>query len=392
MPADNSVWAVTLIDPDVRADPFAAYEAMRRHGGIGWNRRLGAWMVSGYDQVRRVLSEHETFSSRIRQAEERSLFGASTMIFTDPAESTRLRQILSAAFTAAAVRRLEPAVRSIATELVDAAVRRGEFDLMRDLAGPLPVMVIAELLGIPAADRPFLKETSDAVVSIGLAGGSTAKARHEAGRRLRDYFRRGLVDGGLDGDLIRLLRTAYPAPIEAEVEEMVAAAMLVLVAGHETTTNLIGNAILYLLERPSLWDWLAGAPEFIPSATEELIRLAGSVHILRRVTTRVANIDGCTMPTDQPVLALICAANRDPQRFGRPSELLIDHRGQAPHLAFGWGSHYCLGAHLARLETRVVLATLIARSRPALGVSPAEIAYIPSLFVRGPLALPLVLT
>lgn len=395
-PGDAPAWAVNLLDPDARTDPFPMYAAMRRDGAVGWNRRMGFWMVVGYAAAKRVLSDHERFSSRIRQRQERSLYGAPTMIFTDPPRHTELRQVVASTFTADAARGIESMIRRITIEQLDRALARGAFDFVAEVSGPLPVMAVGELLGIPPGDRPFLKEASDAVVSIGVAGGSTARGRHAAADRLREYFaallRRRLASGPV-GDLLDDVCAAYPSPTPEQLREMVAACMLVLVAGHETTTALLGNAVLGLVERPRVWELLAGEPRLLGAAIEEMIRLDGPVHALRRWTTRrIDDLGGVALAADSPVVVLVAAANRDPDRFDRPDEFLIE-RGAAPaHLGFGWGAHYCLGARIARIEARLVLGELLGRANVRLAVPRQEIPYVPSLFVRGPASLPLLVT
>lgn len=389
---DVSPWTVNLLDATVRASPFARYAAMREQGSIGWNPRMGVWMAVGYAAAKEILSDGERFSSEIRGDVSRSLYGARTMIFSDEPVHARLRQEVSPGFTSAATRSLTASIRRQTIDLLDRAFAKPGFDFVADVAGPLPVMTVCELLGIPPADRAALNEDSDAIVSIGVAGGTTARVRHQAAARLRDYFVRHVrnrLRSGPSGDLLDLVCAARPDPADEEVGEMAAQCMLVLVAGHETTRSLLGNAVLSLVTLPGLRDGLKADPGGLPGAIEEFVRFTGTVHALRRWTRRTTRLDGHELAAGSSVIVLPAAANRDPETYERPDDFVLGRLGAPPPLAFGWGPHYCLGAPLARLELRVVLEELLGRSPLRLAVPEERIAYLPSLFVRGPAALAL---
>lgn len=389
---DASAWKINLLDPAVRADPFSFYMAMRRDGSVGWNRRMGVWMVVGYQAAREVLIDHDRFSSEVKGNRSQSLYGARTVIFTDPPEHTRLRQEVSPGFTASAAKALADTIRRNTADLLDRAFTKPQFDLISELAGPLPVATISDLLGIPKRQQAGLKAASDAMVSIGVAGGATARVRHAAAATLRNYFIEHVqarLRSGPSGDLLDLVCGAHPEPGAEEIQEMAAQCMLVLVAGHETTTGLLGNTVLSLVTLPGLWEELCGAPELLPRAVEEFTRFAGAVHALRRYTRRPVGLSGHELAADSPVVVLAAAANRDPEMYDSPDTFMLARSGAPPPLAFGWGPHYCLGAPLARLELTIVLEELLRRPRLRLAVPVEQVEYTPSLFVRGPSSVPL---
>ncbi|MEU6721111.1 cytochrome P450 [Nonomuraea sp. NPDC046802] len=385
-------WAISLLDEETRRNPFRVYEDLHRCGAVGWNPRIGAWVVVGYAEARRVLSDHESFSSGIRQDYKRSLYGAPTMIFSDPPVHTSLRQALATSFSASSMRMLRTTVERSVTHLLDQAFSRGSFDFITDIAALLPVAVIGGMLGIPPEDQDLLKEASDQVVSVGVVSNSTARSRRAASSALRSYFAdriRERMSTGPKGDLLDAVCAMHQHPTADQLDVMVAACMLVLVAGHETSTGLLGNVALYLMKRPEIRDLMAADPSLVPQVVEEIARLEGPVQALRRWTPReVTDIGGAFVPADANVVVLTGAANRDPAYFAEPGEFSLDRAGAPPHLGFGWGGHYCLGARLARLEAHVLFTQLLGRAPIRMTVARDHVPYVPSLFVRGPAALP----
>jgi cytochrome P450 len=388
----DPAWGISLLDQETRRNLFRVYDDLHRCGAVGWNPRIGAWVVAGYGEARRVLSDHETFSSRMRQDYKRSLYGAPTMIFSDPPVHTSLRQALAASFSASSVRTMRGTVERSAAALLDRAFSRGSFDFVADVAALLPVVVIGDMLGIPPEDQGLLKEASDEVVSVGVVSDSTAKSRRTASLALRSYFAgriRERMSTGPRGDLLDAVCAMHPDPTAEQLDVMVAACMLVLVAGHETSTGLLGNVALYLMEHPEIRDLMAMDPGLVPQVVEEIARLEGPVQALRRWTTReVADLGGAVVPAGANIVVLTGAANRDPAFFPEPAQFALDRAGAPAHLAFGWGGHYCLGTRLARLEAHVLFTQLLGRVPMRMTVARDLVPYVPSLFVRGPAALP----
>jgi cytochrome P450 len=354
--------------PEQKLNPYPMYAMMRASQPVFYVEPLGIWTVYRYDDVKSVLSDYGRFSSQIMGVER-------SLITSDPPRHTKLRGLINKAFTPAKVAAMEPRIRELTAELLDQATAAGTgtLDVVRDLAYPLPVIVIAELLGIPAAERDRFKHWSDAVVEsadnavMQGAAGSGDQEWAEMAAYFRDVIaeRRqspgtdlisGLLDAELDGD--RLSET-----------DLLNFCWLLLVAGNETTTNLIGNAVMTLLEFPDQLARLRQDPSLLPSAIEEALRYRSPVQSMFRCAKEQVEVGGTTLPAGSRVVAFIGSANRDPERFPEPDRFDIT-RDPNPHIAFGHGVHFCLGAPLARLEARVALGALLerfARIEPAWG-------------------------
>lgn len=371
-------------------DPFPQYERMRAMAPVFQDSQSGSWHVFRYEDVQRVLSEHATFSSRMggdNPSGTGQLFAAS-LITTDPPRHRQLRSLVTQAFTPKAVDALAPRIAGLTNELLDGIAAGGSADLIRDLAYPLPVIVISELLGIPAEDRERFKHWSDVIVSqtrTAPAGETQDTTRSE----MVEYFL-ALIDRRRSRpgtDLISSLLSAEIGGQRLTVPELLGFCSLLLVAGNETTTNLIGNAVLCLAESPGTLGRLLEEPGLLPQALEEVLRFRSPVQSMYRVAVAETVLSGQRVPAGAPIVAWIGSANRDGQQFPAAAEFDID-RSPNRHLAFGHGIHFCLGAPLARLEARIALEALLTRL-PGLSLAPgAELERMESSIVYGLKELP----
>jgi cytochrome P450 len=340
-------------------DPFPWYEQMRRESPVVPDAATGGWMVFGFDDVRTVLSDHARFSSDFSRLSggDRSGLGAS-VISTDPPRHRQLRNLVTQAFTPKGVEALRPRIEAIVDGILDEVRGQGAMDVVQELAYPLPVIVIAEMLGIPSEDRARFKRWSDEVVApaSGLGDMELTSAHYEMGAYFMDLLQERRSNPRDD-----LISALIAAEIEGEhlsEIELIGFCMLLLVAGNETTTNLIANAILCLDENPAAAAALRSNPRLLPGAIEEALRHRSPVQSMFRVTTEPVELSGTLIPADQSVVAWIGSANRDPAQFPAADDFQVD-RSPNRHLAFGHGIHFCLGAPLARLEARIALSALL---------------------------------
>ncbi|MGN7252949.1 cytochrome P450 [Arthrobacter sp. SAFR-014] len=371
-------------------DPFPLYERMRESAPIFHDERSGSWHVYGYDDVQRVLSEHGTFSSRMGgddPSETGQLFAAS-LITADPPRHRQLRSLVTQAFTPKAVDALAPRISTLTEELLDGIASKGSADLIDELAYPLPVIVIAELMGIPAEGRGRFKHWSDVIVSQTQTGAQTAD-HSSTNREMTEYFlalieQRRRQPGA---DLISNLLVAEIDGQKLSVAELLGFCSLLLVAGNETTTNLIGNAVLCFTEQHGTMERLRAEPSLLPHAIEEVLRYRSPVQSMYRVTAADTTVGNVQVPAGAPLVAWIGSANRDERQFHRPEQFDID-RTPNRHLAFGHGIHFCLGAPLARLEARIALQGILDRL-PGLALAPeAHLERMDSTIIYGVKELP----
>jgi cytochrome P450 len=377
---------VATFDPfsaDAIADPYPYYDQLRDQAPVAWLPDLNAWFISRYVDVLTVIHDPATYSSaegmgalmagRVgrQRLDAREVFGIDlrqlrVLIASDPPEHTRLRRLLSRAFTPKTIGDLEPHLRSICNELLDDLVNAsadGTADLMTHIAVPFPVIVIAELLGIPPEMRLDFKRWSDALVGT-LGGGSNPA---EALPVLAEMFlfiaevvdERRRTPGS---DMISLLVNGSDPddPDALSPVEIALFAILLLVAGNETTTNLIGNGFAALSAHPDQARRLYDDPTLLPGVVEEVLRWDSPVQGLFRATTTAVTLGGVELPASDTLLISFASANRDPRHFPDASRFDID-RQPVDHLAFGHGIHHCLGAALARLEARIVGETILLR-------------------------------
>ena len=371
----------------MRRNPYPVYDQLRSASPVFHDPGSGLWMVFDYEGVRRVLNDHDVFSSRNGPAE--------WLIFLDPPRQTKLRALIAQAFTPRSVAGLEPRIRELARQLLDRVIERGEMDLAADFSVPLPMMVIAEMLGIPVADRPQFHRWSDVILNMsytvpgGAEAAGAAREFHAATAEMSAYLT-GLLDERRARPLDDLLTRLVEAEIDGERlthEEILGFFQLLVVGGQETTTNLINNAVLCLLENPDQFARLRAAPDLLPSAIEEVLRYRSPLQWMFRLTRRDVAVHGQVIPARNLVLAMIGSANRDSRQFPEPDRFDIT-RTPNPHIAFGHGIHFCLGAPLSRLEARIALGDLLGRAK-SLALASAE-PWEPrkALHVLGPARLP----
>ncbi|MGH2458822.1 MAG: cytochrome P450 [Chloroflexota bacterium] len=342
------------------------YRKARDTEPVARDPKTGIWNVFRYQDVATVLADHRTFSSDFREVlPNLATFGEGNIVAMDPPRHHQLRGLVSQAFTPRAIARLEARVEELTEELLDRTVDRAEVELVAELAYPLPVTVIAELLGVPAADRPRFKVWADALLEPGDANPNDAVAMKKATDQIRN-FHEYLGDHVADrrirsrADLLGDLVTAEVDGQRLSDPEIVGFATILLLAGHVTTTALLGNAVLCLDEHPDAQATLRADPAAIPMAIEEVLRYRSPVAQTTRVTTAEVELGGQLIPARQLLNLWLLSANHDECQFDRPDEFLIG-RHPNPHLGFGKGIHFCIGAPLARLESRIALDALLGR-------------------------------
>jgi cytochrome P450 len=344
-----------VVAPDATGlglSPFGWYELMRETRPVSRDPRWGSWGVFTYDHVQRVLSDHQAFSSE---------YGDLSLLNTDPPRHRQLRNLVTEAFTPRKVESLRSRITQIVDQLLDQAEPKGEMDVIADFAVPLPVTVIAELLGIPLDHREQFKRWSDAFVT-----GGTAEMNDEDARRQMSGFFAGLMEERRRSpgeDLISALLAARIDDESLDQRALLSFCILLLVAGNETTTNLIGNAVLCLGEHPDAQAQLHDHPELVASTVEEVLRYRPPVHSMFRLARSEVRLDDQTIPAGDMVVAWIGSANRDPRQFPDADRFEI-RRSPNRHLGFGHGIHFCLGAPLARLEGTIALGALVRRLGP----------------------------
>ncbi len=363
--------AYTPLSPRVYTDPYPLYDRLRTRDPVHWSVLMGSWVVSRYADVDAILRDHKRFSNDPRQRRDARTLPASTMtsgeqsmLFSDPPDHTRLRALVNKAFTPQAVSALEPRIRAIVAELLDAIADPAAFDLIEALAYPLPVIVMAELLGVPPEDRVQFKVWSDqrARALEPTMTSSERRAAERAGEALDAYFLDIIKKRRVEprDDLISALVAVEEAGDRLTQGELLVMLRLLLVAGNETTTNLIGNGMLALLRHPDQFQALRGDPGLMPSAVEELLRYDAPVQVDGRTALQDMTLHGRTIQRGEGLVLLIGSANHDPEVFSQPERLDIT-RDEANHIAFGRGIHHCLGAPLARLEGRIAFEMLLER-------------------------------
>jgi cytochrome P450 len=388
---------MNLFAEEVRRDPYALFSKMRTESPlVRIPPPFDAWAVFDYDNVKRVLNDAETFSSRVPAPR--------WFIFFDAPEHTRQRSLISRAFTPKMIVALEPMIAKFAGELLGAcetgAQRGEEIDLAAEFSGPLPMKVIASIFGIPISDWELYTSWSDTILTLSHTRGGDERAQ----QALNDY---GLVTIAMSQYLGKMIeqRRAKPqddlltrlieAKLEAEIdgeklshEDILGFFQLLLVAGQETTSDLLNNAVLSFCENPEQFALLRARPELIGSAIEEVLRYRSPFAWIMRTPRHDVEMHGQTIPKGALVLAMLGSANRDASKFAEPDRFDIT-RDPNPHVAFGHGVHFCLGAALSRLEARVALPMLFERFPHFELASEKPWNPRPALHVHGPANLPI---
>ena len=381
-----------LYGPEFRADPHRVFAQMRQHDPVlcqpGIDGETLIWFVSRHEDAAAMLLDDERFVRDERLAlteEERAArplppgleLIENHMLNRDGDDHRRLRRLVTKAFTPRMVEQLRPRIQAIADELIDGVEARGDMDLSADYAFPLPITVIAEMLGVPSADHARFKEWSDAIITPALDDEALERFSAQMGEfvaYLTEFFAARRAEPR--DDLVSALLAARDENDALSEAELFGTVVLLIVAGHETTVGLIGNAVVSLLANPDQLELVRADPSLLPGAVEEVLRYEGPVErTLNRWAATDVELGGQTIRRGDLVIAILNAADRDPERFPEPDRLDVC-RADTKHLAFGRGSHYCLGAPLARLETEIALETLF-RRLPGLrlGVEPAELVW-----------------
>jgi len=392
------------IQKELRSDPHPYYRRLRERDPVHRSRLAGGWVLSRYEDVLGVLRD-PTWSSDERNWARHPVYRArgeraglpdpysehfASMLRLDPPDHTRLRSLVSKAFTPRAVEAMRPRVALLADELLAKVESRRSMELIAEFAAPLPVIVIAELLGVPAGDHEQFRRLSDQAVKLLGDGPLVERKRGVAGMRaIRDYFAAIVTARRSDPqrDLISALVAAEEAGDRLSLVELLSTLVLLLVAGNETTTKLIGNGILALLRNPHELERLRADPGLMENAVEELLRYDGPVQLTSRMAKEDRELCGRTARRGDQVVLLLAAANRDPDAFPDPDRLDLGRR-DVRHLAFSQGIHFCLGAQLARLEASIALGALVTRL-PGLRLADASIRWSSNTVLRGPEALQL---
>lgn len=383
-----------LLDPAVLANPYPLYHQLRGEDPVHWDPFLHAWVVTRYTDVVTVLQRFS--ATRTPDPEQMAALGMQDftpiahmmerqMLFRDPPAHTRIRALAAKAFTPRRVEGLRPHIQEITDRLMATARAKGRMDVIADLASPLPATVTAELLGVPVADRDQLKAWTNRYIEV-LGNfqhnpDHTARALRTVGE-MTAYFRgkvselrqcphEGLVNG---------LMTADDRGDRLSEDEVIANSILTMAGGQETTTNLIGNGLLTLLRNPDQFQRLREDPSLIPAAIEELLRYESPIQYTARLAPADMELGGQRIRARQAVMAVIAAANRDPARFPDPDRIDF-HRPDNRHVAFGWATHFCFGAPLARLEGQIAFEALL--RLPNLRLEPAPLVWQDNHGFRG---------
>ena len=358
--------------PEFHSNPYPFYRALREEDPVHLSP-LGFWVCTRYDDAVMILRDPrfgregmaKLMEARLGLTQDTSR--ARDMLFQDPPDHTRLRALVSRAFTPRVVEVMRPHIQEIVDGLLDHVDGARAMDVIEDLAYPLPVTVICEMLGVPAADQDIFKTWSTDIArsldaAILPADSDAIPRGRDARLGLADYFRSLIATRRKDPkpDLLSALIAAEEEGNKLSEGELVSTCMLLLIAGHETTVNLIGNGLLALLQHPDQLRALRDDPELIQTGVEELLRFDGPVQRTGRMTTAEVEIGDKRIPRDSVVVSVIGAANRDPKQFTDPDRLDVSRKDNR-HIAFGFGIHFCLGAPLARLEGQIALGTLLRR-------------------------------
>jgi cytochrome P450 len=410
-PAADGLLLQLFMTPEGRSDPYPIYRQLREAAPV-LRTAFGPVVLSGYEECMTALRDPRLGRGTALMAESGGMLGmlgggrnvdpatrdsfltrGNNMLFADPPDHTRLRRLVSRAFTPTRTEAMRPGVQQLATHYVDAMLEAREVEVMEALALQVPVTVIGDLLGVPAADRAgFQSMIRSAVVgAMGSADDAAARAAIGAMEQTRQYFEDLVAQRRAQprDDLLSGMIVAREAGDALNDDEVIATAVLLFIAGFETTTNLIGNGLLALLQHPDQMDAWRADPSLAPRAVDELLRWDSPVQLNIRVALEDADIAGEPLAAATPVIILQGAANRDPSRFEDAEQFDVARADNIP-LSFGWGIHHCIGASLARMEGEVIFNELLSRTRSIEARFGAP-DYRTSLVLRGLTSLPVML-
>jgi cytochrome P450 len=390
-------------DPQVLADPFPLYRRMQDEDPCHWSPRLKAWVLTRYEDVRDVCLDKDMSSDRLRpyfatlppeearRIAEIMKYLSLWMVFRDPPEHTRLRRLTSKVFHVKSMHAMRPRIEALMRWLMEQIGARETFDFIGEFAGPLPALVIMDMLGVPRSELGRVKRLSD---DVALFIGSSRMAQEKyaiaemATREMAAFFRELIAARRArpQQDLLSELVALEDGGDRLTEDELVASCILLLFAGHETTTNHIANGVLALLQFPGEMARLRADPALAPAAVEELLRYDGPTNAQVRIVQREHELHGKRLRPGERVFVLLSAANRDPRAYADPDRVDLARNGP-PHLAFGFGPHICLGFPLARLEGQIALPAVLARW-PRLELAGEPLEWLNSMVFRGLKSLP----
>jgi cytochrome P450 len=379
--------------PETKIDPYPLYADLRRRGLV--RSPLGAWATARHETATKVLTDRRFSASPTHQpgyrppaypaGDPRAELPSADLLTMDPPDHTRIRRLVASAFTPRAIADLEPWIRDLTQRLLAPLDAADSFDLIDKGAFPLPIAVISHLLGVPPEDQASFRAWGHEVA--GTLEPHTSRdlekeprtAELELTAYLRELVRRRRADP--DDSILSGLVAAEEEGDRLTLDEVVSTALLLLVAGFETTVNLLGNGTVALLDEPEQWQRLREEPELLPAAVEEMLRYESPVQLTSRTATEDVELDDSTIPRGEPIVVCLGGANRDPDVYPQPDHLDISRADPSPHLAFSRGIHHCLGATLARLEARIAFEQLT-RRYPTLALAGTPIRR-PLLVLRG---------
>lgn len=346
-------------DPALIGNPYPLYRQWRDEQPIWWSDgEMKGWIISRYSDVRQVLKDSHTFSSQIMGEAEVRL----PLLSDDPPRHTQLRAIVNKAFTSRTLKLIESSLDILVSELLEALPNNGPVDISGQFTSPLPVTVIAQMMAIPPSRNEDFKRWSDALTGTSEASNMTERMPDIL--EMSAYFQ-SLIPERRQNPGEDLISKVVYAEVDGEMlgdADIAGFCMLLLIAGNETTTNLLSNLLNYLAEEPRLWGLLREQPDKIDDAIEEILRFDGPVHWVNRMATQNVEVAGQTIKEGEAVYAFMGSANRDPRHYDNPDEFRLD-RGRTDHQTFGHGIHFCIGAPLARLEARRAMQGLLQRYR-----------------------------
>lgn len=376
---------------EVRRDPYPFYAEMRETPGLVKVPALDAWAVSRYDDAKHVLLNHQLFSSdpliNIAFGDFNPAPGAPYMLATDPPEHTRLRKLVGAAFGPKLISAIEPSVERLVSELLDKVDPKQGFDLVEDFSAPLPVSVIADIMGIDASMAPTFRRWSNNVtvgVNETISEAQRAEIEKDA-EDFRNYFldRIAYARKNPGEDMISTLVRAEEEGQKLSADEVMAMCVLLLIAGNETTTSTIGNILYLLTVHPDQKTRVLEERDLVPNLVEEALRFLSPIQMLFRRTTEELELAGMTLPKDAIVMPIYASANRDEAAFANADQFDVGRKDANKHMAFGQGIHSCIGRALGRFEATLAMRAILNRF-PRLVADVDDVAWVDSFYLRGP--------